>query len=337
MIASHPALAPLAEWLESNTRDFAEHEAVFLQRAEHSDILMGAFVHKTVRGQAQGGLRFWAYEELEHFMSDGLRLAQGMGRKNALAGLWWGGGKGVIVRNPDAPFQNEGYRAALYREYGSFVSSLNGAYITAEDVGTRPSDMANVFATTRFVSCVPAEVGGSGNPSPATAKGVVCSMQAALEFAGLGSLEGKTVAMQGLGNVGAAMVAELLAAGVARIAAADISAAHVEAARLRFQDAPVTLHLVERGDDHILTAPCDVLAPNALGGVLNPTTIPKLHAKIVCGAANNQLAMTLTVNAPQERSDGGGGGGAMNWWFVVALLAARGLRCLGFGGRRRPS
>src|SRR5688572_19926840 len=73
VIASHPALTPLAEWLESNTRDFAEHEAVFLQRAEHSDTLMGAFVHKTVRGQAQGGLRFWAYEELEHFMSDGLR------------------------------------------------------------------------------------------------------------------------------------------------------------------------------------------------------------------------------------------------------------------------
>jgi glutamate dehydrogenase/leucine dehydrogenase len=114
-------------------------------------------------------------------------------------------------------------------------------------------------------------------------------MQAALEFAGLGSLAGKSVAMQGLGNVGASMVAELLEAGVARIAAADISAANVEAARLRFQGAPVTLRLVERGDDHILTAPSDVLAPNALGGVLNPITIPKLQAKIVCGAANNQL------------------------------------------------
>jgi len=287
--ASHPELAPLADWLAANTRDLAEHEAVFLERGERSGALMGAFIHKTVRGQAQGGLRFWPYAGLDQFLSDGLRLAQGMGRKNALAGLWWGGGKGVIVRDPDAPYLDENYRSILYREYGSFVSSLNGAYITAEDVGTRPSDMASVFSTTRFVSCVPAEVGGSGNPSPWTAKGVVCAMHAALEVAGLGSLAGKSVAMQGLGNVGAAMVAELLSAGVARIVAADIAPAHVEAARQRFQDARLTLRLAERADDSILRAEADVLAPNALGGVLNPTTIPQIAAKIVCGAANNQL------------------------------------------------
>ena len=287
--ASHPELTPLAEWLAANTRDFAEHEAVFLERAESSEALMGAFIHKTVRGQAQGGLRFWPYPALDQFLSDGLRLAQGMGRKNALAGLWWGGGKGVIVRDPDAPHLDEHYRHTLYREYGSFVSSLNGAYVTAEDVGTRPSDMASVFETTRFVSCVPPEVGGSGNPSPWTAKGVVCAMQAALEVAGLGTLAGKSIAMQGLGNVGAAMVAELLEAGVAQIVAADISPAHLEAARQRFQDPRITLHLAQRGDDSILAAPCDVLCPNALGGVLNPTTIPKLAAKVVCGAANNQL------------------------------------------------
>lgn len=287
--ASHPGLTPLADWLEANTRDFDEHEAVFLERGERSGALMGAFIHKTVRGQAQGGLRFWPYPAVDQFLSDGLRLAQGMGRKNALAGLWWGGGKGVIVRDPDAPYLDEAYRSMLYREYGSFVSSLNGAYITAEDVGTRPSDMASVFETTRFVSCVPAEVGGSGNPSPWTARGVVCAMQAALEFAGLGTLAGKSVAMQGLGNVGAAMVGELLKAGVGHIEAADISPANLEAARQRFQDARLRLHLAERGDDGILATPCDVLAPNALGGVLNPTTIPKLAAKIVCGAANNQL------------------------------------------------
>ncbi len=287
--ASHPELTPLADWLAGNTRDFAEHEAVFLERGERSGALMGAFIHQTLRGQAQGGLRFWPYPVLDQFLSDGLRLAQGMGRKNALAGLWWGGGKGVIVRDPDAPYQDESYRSTLYREYGSFVSSLNGAYITAEDVGTRPSDMASVFATTRFVSCVPAEVGGSGNPSPWTAKGVVCAMQAALEVAGLGTLAGKTVAMQGLGNVGAAMLGELLKSGVAQVVAADISPANVEAARQKFQDSRVALRVAERGDDGILATPCDVLAPNALGGVLNPTTIPKLAAKIVCGAANNQL------------------------------------------------
>lgn len=287
--ASHPELSSLADGLASNTRDFDEHEAVFLERGERSGALMGAFIHKTIRGQAQGGLRFWPYAGLDQFLSDGLRLAQGMGRKNALAGLWWGGGKGVIVRDPDAPYLDENYRSMLFREYGSFISSLNGAYITAEDVGTRPSDMASVFATTRFVSCVPAEVGGSGNPSPWTAKGVVCAMQAALEVAGLGTLAGKSVAMQGLGNVGSAMVAELLEAGVARIAAADISATNIEAARQRFADARLALRVAERGDDSILETACDVLAPNALGGVLNPMTIPKLAAKIVCGAANNQL------------------------------------------------
>lgn len=287
--ASHPDLAPLADWLAANTRDFAQHEAVFLERGERSGALMGAFIHQTVRGQAQGGLRFWPYPALDQFLSDGLRLAQGMGRKNALAGLWWGGGKGVIVRDPDAPYLDESFRSTLFREYGSFVSSLNGAYITAEDVGTRPSDMASVFATTRFVSCVPAEVGGSGNPSPWTARGVVCAMQAALEVAGLGTLAGKTVAMQGLGNVGAAMLGELLKAGVGRVIAADISSVNVETARQRFQDARVTVRLAERGDDSILEVPCDVLAPNALGGVLSSATIPKLAAKIVCGAANNQL------------------------------------------------
>lgn len=289
VVASHRALEPLADWLAANTRDYDQHEAVFLERGLESGALFGAFVHKTVRGQAQGGLRFWPYADLAGFLSDGLRLAQGMGRKNALAGLWWGGGKGVIARAPEAPFEDPEFRRVLYREYGSFISSLNGAYITAEDVGTRPDDMANVFATTRFVSCVPSAVGGSGNPSPWTARGVVCAMQAALEVAGLGALEGKTIAMQGLGNVGSEMVEDLLDAKVGAIIATDISERNVEAAKQRFKGAPLSAAVVAPGDNAILSAECDVLAPNALGGVMNPDTIAGVRAKVVCGAANNQL------------------------------------------------
>lgn len=289
VVPSHEALTPLAEWLLANTRDYDEHEAIFLERGAESGALFGAFIHKTMRGQAQGGLRFWPYSDLSGFLSDGLRLAQGMGRKNALAGLWWGGGKGVIARPPKTPFEDVDYRRVLYREYGSFVSSLNGAYITAEDVGTRPDDMANVFATTRFVSCVPSAVGGSGNPSPWTAQGVVCAMQAALEVAGLGTLAGKTIAMQGLGNVGAEMVEDLLDAKVRAIVATDISERNVTAAKQRFNGAPLSADVVAPGDNAILSAACDVLAPNALGGVLKPDTIAGIRAKVVCGAANNQL------------------------------------------------
>jgi glutamate dehydrogenase/leucine dehydrogenase len=287
--ASHHELEPLADWLASNTRDFDAHEAIFIERGAESGALMGAFVHRTVRGQAQGGLRYWPYDDLDQFLSDGLRLARGMGRKNALAGLWWGGGKGVIARDSEAPFEDPSYRRKLYRDYGAFISSLNGVYITAEDVGTRPEDMASVFSTTRFVTCIPHVVGGSGNPSPKTAKGVVCAMRAALKFAGLGSLSGKTIAMQGIGNVGSEMVDNLLAAGVARIIARDISTQNVEAVRQRFRGAPIDVSRVDPGDSEVLEVPCDVVAPNALGGILNPSTIPKLQAKVVCGAANNQL------------------------------------------------
>ncbi len=286
-------LEPLADWLLANRRDFDAHEAIFVERGEQSGALFGAFIHKTVRGQAQGGLRFWPYPNVMDFLSDGLRLAQGMGRKNALAGLWWGGGKGVIARNPDAPYSDAEYRKTLYREYGSFISSLNGAYITAEDVGTRPEDMANVFATTRFVTCVPRDVGGSGNPSPATARGVVSAMQAALEFLGLGGLSGKTIAMQGVGNVGSAMIGELLSRGVAKVKATDISGANVSAAQKRFQSQPVEIEQVDKGDSSILAETCDVLAPNALGGVLDTETIPRIAARVVCGAANNQLLEPL--------------------------------------------
>ncbi|MEY4546553.1 MAG: hypothetical protein RL685_2748 [Pseudomonadota bacterium] len=289
LICSHPGLAHLGQSLIGNTRDYDRHQAVFLELGEQTNVLLGAFLHRTRRGQGIGGVRLWSYGSVGDFLSDGLRLSKGMGRKNALAGLWWGGGKGVIARPPGQRHDDPAYRAQLFRDYGRFITSLRGAYVTAEDVGTNEPDMAEIHDVTRYVVCVPASVGGSGNPSPATARGVVCAMEGALDHLGLGALRGKVVAMQGVGNVGGFMLAELLARGVAKVIGADVSASAVRAIRERHPGDRVQVSLVAPGDQSILFEPCDVLAPNALGGILNVDTIGRLHTKLVCGAANNQL------------------------------------------------
>ncbi|MBC8069890.1 MAG: Glu/Leu/Phe/Val dehydrogenase [Deltaproteobacteria bacterium] len=276
--------------MSADDRDMQRHEAAFFAIGARTGALMSAFVHATVRGQAAGGLRHWPYATVESLVRDGLRLSLGMSRKSALAGLWWGGGKGIIVRQSDASWRDRAYRHALYRDYGAFTTSLRGCYVTAEDVGTGPDDMASVFETTRHVTCVPPAVGGSGNPSHPTAKGVVCAMEAALDHLGRGSLEGKTIAMQGAGNVATFMIDELLARGVAKVVATDISTERCVELGARYPYGTVEIRHVAADDDSIFAEPCDVFAPNALGGVLEPETIAKLRAPIVCGAANNQLA-----------------------------------------------
>jgi glutamate dehydrogenase/leucine dehydrogenase len=212
-----------------------------------------------------------------------------MGRKNALAGLWWGGGKGVIARAAGDRHRDPAYRRTLYEDYGRFVTSLRGVYVTAEDVGTTPPDMAAIFTTTRFVTCIPEAVGGSGNPSPATARGVVCAIEAALDHLGLGAISGKRIAVHGAGNVGASLIGELVERGAARIVATDVDASRCAAVGARFANANVTVRHVPPGDTSVLGEECDVVSPSALGGVLNPETIPKLRCRVVCGAANNQL------------------------------------------------
>lgn len=287
--ASHPELRDVALFLDDDRRDCRAHEAIFLEANAESRTLFAAFLHKTARGQAQGGLRHSPYESLEDFLRDGLRLSLGMTRKNGAAGLWWGGGKGLIARVADDAHSHPEYRSSLYRGYGSFVSSLRGCYVTAEDAGTNPLDMEDVYRATRFVTCVPPAVGGSGNPSQGTARGVVCAMEAALAFRGMGGLDGKTVAMQGTGNVGSAMIPLLLEGGVARIVASEISRERYDALLDTFAGRPVEVRLTHSGNQDILAEPCDVLAPSALGGVLGPKTIPSIQAGVVCGPANNQL------------------------------------------------
>ena len=286
--ASHEVLQELADFVSQDTRDFEKHEGAFFQLTEKFDVLQGAFVHRTKRGQAAGGVRFWQYNNLEDYLRDGMRLGKGMTHKNALAGLWWGGGKGVMVHNPKFDKYDKDYREYIYTEYGKLLTSIKGCYVTAEDVGTSVEDMANIYKTTRFTTCIPEQIGGSGNPSEPTSRGVLSGMEAALAFVGE-TLEGKTIAVQGMGHVAEPLINHLFNKKVGKIIATDINADVVETVKKRFADKNLEARVTEIGDNSILFEECDILAPCAVGAILNDDTIPKIKARIICGAANNQL------------------------------------------------
>ena len=289
LTASHMQLQPMADYFTNDKRDFIEHEGWFCKVSDNYNILLGAFIHRTNRGQAAGGVRYWEYDTIESYFRDGLRLGAGMTFKNALTGLWWGGGKGVIAHDPELNKMDPEVREKIYREYGIFMSTLNGCYVTAEDVGTSVEDMASVFSGTRFTTCIPPEFGGSGNPSTPTAKGIISGMEAALEFSGNGTLEGKTIAVQGTGHVGEPLIGYLFKKNVKKAIAADINPDNVNSAKKKFSGREFECRLVDKKDLSIFGVDCDILSPNATGAVLNPETIPMIRAKIVCGAANNQL------------------------------------------------
>lgn len=246
-------------------------------------------IHSTALGPAAGGCRLWHYDGLAEVTADAVRLARGMSYKNAMAGLPFGGGKAVLQR-PNGAFD----RAALFRVFADAVADLGGRYITAEDVGTCVADMRLVRERTPYVAGLDAKPGrAGGDPSPWTALGVFESMKAAAQFGFGCGLDRLTVAVQGVGNVGAALCRLLRDAG-ARLIVADVDRARVEALARE-----VGAELV--GSDEILGVQADVLAPCALGAVLNQRTIPLLRAKLVCGAANNQLATEADGEALRER------------------------------------
>ncbi len=289
LIASHQVLQPIADYFTNDKRDFVQHEGWFCKISDELDMMHGAFIHRTNRGQAAGGVRYWSYDTIEDYFRDGLRLATGMTFKNALAGLWWGGGKGVIAHNPKYNKQDTAIRKIVYWEYGAFISSLNGCYVTAEDVGTSLEDMTNVFSRTRFTTCIPQVFGGSGNPSVPTAKGVISGMEAALQFLEMGTLEDKTAAVQGLGHVGEPLIEFLFQKKVKRIIGTDINPDNIKNVKNKFTGKNLECRLVDKNDISIFSEECDIFSPNATGAILNSKTIPLLNAKIICGAANNQL------------------------------------------------
>jgi leucine dehydrogenase len=231
-------------------------------------------VHSTKLGPALGGTRFWEYATDEEAITDALRLSRGMTYKNAVAGLYLGGGKSIIIG--DNKTKN---REKIFRAHGRFVETLGGRYITAEDVGTSTKDMSYVQMETKHVAGL---AGKSGDPSPVTAHGVFRAVQASANRKwGSDSLEGKTVAIQGCGSVGSYLAKELHEAG-AKLIVSDIDAAKTE------KVSKATGAKVVKGNA-IFTAVADIFSPCALGGIINDKTIPKLKVEIVAGGANNQL------------------------------------------------
>ena len=250
------------------------HEQLVLAHDASSGYRGIIAIHDTTLGPALGGTRFWNYASDEEAITDALRLARGMTYKNAVAGLNLGGGKSVIIGDNRTP-----NREMLFRAHGRFVDSLGGRYVTAEDVGTGTLDMDFVHMETNYVSGL---INASGDPSPVTARGVFRAMQGTAKFRwGSDDLSGKTIAIQGCGNVGWNLARELNAVG-AKLIVADIDAERVK--RVVAETGARAVAVSE-----ILDQDADILAPCALGGGLNDETIPKLRVELVVGAANNQL------------------------------------------------
>lgn len=254
------------------------HERVLLCSNPEVGLKAIIAVHSTALGPGLGGVRMWPFESFEEALVDALRLSRGMTYKAAAAGLNLGGGKAVIIGDP-----KKDKSEALFRAFGRYVESLDGLYITAEDVGTDMEDMEVILTESRWVTGKSPARGGSGDPSSVTAHGVLQGMKAAARKKfGEPSFAGRVVAIQGLGSVGYHL-AEYLAAEGAKLLGCDIDQSAVTRASKELGLEPVAL-------DQILETECDILAPCALGAVLNHQSIPRLRCAIVAGAANNQLA-----------------------------------------------
>jgi leucine dehydrogenase len=257
-----------------NELNFDDHEQVVFVSEPKSGLKGIIAVHSTKLGPAMGGCRMWNYADEAQAVNDVLRLSRGMTYKNAVAGLPIGGGKSVIIGNPKTD-----KTPALFEALGEALERLGGRYVTAEDVGTSPADMEYVARKTSYV----AGMGANGDPSPFTALGCFVGAQAAVKHhLKRDSVEGLTVALQGLGNVGYDYARQLSAAG-AKLIVADINEDALQRAKAEFGATIV-------GIDDIYDVEADIYAPCALGATLNPATLARLKAKIVAGAANNQLA-----------------------------------------------
>jgi leucine dehydrogenase len=263
-------MQPFAEMAELG------HEQVVFCRNDDVGLRAIVAIHNTVLGPALGGCRVYDYASEADALKDVLRLSRGMTYKAAVAGLDLGGGKAVILSDPS--LKTEG----LFRAFGRYVEALGGRYITAEDMNTNVEDMNHISRETKYVTGSGAHQGGSGDPSPVTAWGVFHAIRACLEVTyGSSDVNGKTVAIQGVGNVGFYLAKYLKDAG-AKLIYADINPRNLERATSEYGGTVV------EGSDWYRSA-CDVLAPCAIGGVINSRTIPHIRAPIVCGGANNIL------------------------------------------------
>lgn len=254
-----------------------DYEQLVFCQDEASGLKAIIAIHDTTLGPALGGARMWTYASEENAIEDALRLARGMTYKNAAAGLNLGGGKTVIIGDPFKDKNEE-----MFRALGRFIQGLNGRYITAEDVGTTVTDMDLMHEETNYVTGISPAFGSSGNPSPVTAYGVYLGMKAAAKEAfGSDSLEGRTISVQGLGNV-AYKLCEYLHNEGAKLVVTDINQGAIDRVVNAFGTTAVA-------PEEIYSQDVDIFSPCALGAILNDETIPQLKAKVVAGSANNQL------------------------------------------------
>ena len=235
-------------------------------------------LHSTVLGAATGGCRMWDYSQEADALNDVLRLSKGMTYKASVAGLDWGGGKAVIIGNAKTK-----KTPAMMERFGEFVERLGGNYITAKDVGISADDLRTIKKKTRHVLGIDGEPNSSGDPSPATAWGVYHGMLACAKFAyKTSSLKGLKVAIQGLGSVSYALLEHLTAEG-AEVIGCDIDATVIDRALKKYN-----IEIVK--PESIYDVNCDIFAPSALGATINRETLKRIKAKVIAGAANNQLA-----------------------------------------------
>jgi leucine dehydrogenase len=255
------------------------HEQVVFCQDPNTGLNAIIAVHNTTLGPALGGTRLWDYKSHEDAIIDALRLSRGMTYKSAISGLNLGGGKAVLIGDA-AKLKSEAY----WRRYGKFVNSLNGKYITAEDVNTSSSDMEYIGMETEFVTGKPEYMGGSGDPSPLTAYGVYMGMKAAAKKAwGSDSLTGKKILVQGAGHVGQYLMGHLVGED-ARVFTCDINDAKLKSAVEKYPSVQVILN------ENIFDLDMDIYAPCALGATVNTESINKMKCPVIAGAANNQLA-----------------------------------------------
>lgn len=255
------------------------HEQVVFCQHESSGLRAIIAIHSTALGPALGGTRFYPYEREEDALTDVLNLSAGMAYKNALAGLDHGGGKAVVLGDPTSEKTE-----ALLRAYGRFVQSLSGRYVTACDVGTYVHDMDVIARECDYVTGRSAALGGAGDSSVLTAFGVFQGMCAAAEYAwGSASLAGRRVGIAGVGKVGSQLV-DLLREQDSSVVVADVDERALERVRAAHPEVDVA-----PDTDALTRQQLDVYAPCALGGALNDETARALRARVVCGAANNQL------------------------------------------------
>jgi len=257
---------------------FDNHEQIVFCNDKDTGLKAIIGIHNTVLGPALGGTRIWKYNNEWEALNDVLRLSRGMTYKSAITGLNLGGGKAVIIGDAKIDKTPE-----MIRKFGEYVNSLSGKYITAEDVGSTTQDMDIIREVTPFVTGVSQSKGGSGNPSPVTAYGVYMGMKAAAKYQfGNDDLAGKKILVQGIGHVGATLVDYLTKEG-ALVQITDINEARLTEISQKYGATVFT------GAD-LYAADVDIYAPCALGATINDETINKLKAKVIAGAANNQLA-----------------------------------------------